>query len=462
GGLSVATSIDVSPVDGLITFEEFAAYALDRGSAPLSLQSVGTGNNGIGQLGAGSAASAPLMKRLDVDGNGRLSAEEFRAGPSSLGGVDFDDDDAISPSELLPRAVSFGFVNPAMPRQVSRPAQFVELAPGASEALARKVLDVYDHAPHSASGDRAVSGSGNDRLSRDEFRVAPELFTRLDADGDGELDFVELQELARDAGAVGLECVLRIGPPVPGQSPVEVALRDTSLHGELHLTPHGVATVFVAGSQLEIIAQPFAGVPQVRMFFQQQFQAADGDNNKYLDKKESQRYFLFNQTFDAMDADDDGKLFEDEVLAYVARREAAAQARTLMNVSDTGRNLFEVLDANRDGRLSRRELLTAPARYQAWDADRDGSLSEEEIPNHFQISFGPGQPEIPGLPMMSFLSAPPRGFGPPGPLTGPAWFQKMDKNHDGDVTRREFLGSRDAFDRLDANRDGVISPEEAR
>ena len=36
----------------------------------------------------------------------------------------------------------------------------------------------------------------------------------------------------------------------------------------------------------------------------------------------------------------------------------------------------------------------------------------------------------------------------------------MDRNHDGDVSRREFLGPRDQFDRLDRDNDGLIDPDE--
>ena len=49
-----------------------------------------------------------------------------------------------------------------------------------------------------------------------------------------------------------------------------------------------------------------------------------------------------------------------------------------------------------------------------------------------------------------------------GAAAGPDWFQKMDRNHDGDVSRREFLGPRDQFDRLDRDNDGLIDPDEAR
>jgi hypothetical protein len=41
------------------------------------------------------------------------------------------------------------------------------------------------------------------------------------------------------------------------------------------------------------------------------------------------------------------------------------------------------------------------------------------------------------------------------------WFRKMDVNGDGDVSPAEFLGTREDFDRIDADRDGLIGPEEA-
>ena len=44
---------------------------------------------------------------------------------------------------------------------------------------------------------------------------------------------------------------------------------------------------------------------------------------------------------------------------------------------------------------------------------------------------------------------------------GPVWFRKMDRNRDGDVSRKEWLGTKEAFDEIDTDRDGLISAEEA-
>ena len=44
---------------------------------------------------------------------------------------------------------------------------------------------------------------------------------------------------------------------------------------------------------------------------------------------------------------------------------------------------------------------------------------------------------------------------------GPIWFQRMDRNQDGDLTWKEFLGPRRVFEELDADHDGLIDPFEA-
>jgi hypothetical protein len=46
-------------------------------------------------------------------------------------------------------------------------------------------------------------------------------------------------------------------------------------------------------------------------------------------------------------------------------------------------------------------------------------------------------------------------------LNGPEWFRRMDRNQDGDVSPREFLGTSTQFTTLDSDQDGLMSAAEA-
>ena len=118
-----------------------------------------------------------------------------------------------------------------------------------------------------------------------------------------------------------------------------------------------------------------------------------------------------------------------------------------------------VVDA--DGRLSPREVRGMPTLIDRFDRDRDGLLSVGEVPRRFRVTFSRG-PVVAANPFGP-VAVPRRMDGQPNPrpTAGPMWFQKMDRNQDGDVSRREFLGTDADFRRIDVDGDGLIDAKEA-
>jgi hypothetical protein len=91
--------------------------------------------------------------------------------------------------------------------------------------------------------------------------------------------------------------------------------------------------------------------------------------------------------------------------------------------------------------------------------DAAPGLGEHEPARRYRIEFARGvfnpfgTPDRPAQ-MQAVVAAKPRPVGP-------IWFQRWDRNNDGDITWREFLGPRDAFEQLDADGDDLIDPREA-
>ncbi len=116
--------------------------------------------------------------------------------------------------------------------------------------------------------------------------------------------------------------------------------------------------------------------------------------------------------------------------------------------------LFSRLDSNHDGRLTVRELRRTAQGIRELDRNADGQLTVAELPElvHFGISLGPIVHQY--IERFDVRTTSAEG-------SGIAWFRRMDRNRDGDLTWSEFLGNRDQFRSLDSDDDGLVSQNEA-
>ncbi|HWB09426.1 MAG TPA: EF-hand domain-containing protein [Pirellulales bacterium] len=145
------------------------------------------------------------------------------------------------------------------------------------------------------------------------------------------------------------------------------------------------------------------------------------------------------------DRDRDGEVSPEELEAWLDTQRLLTHGQLLVSVMSGG-GLFEMLDVNHDGGLCPRELRNGWAVLEGAACTSGESVDLGKVPSVVMIVVSQGYP----------------GSLARTTATGGEWFRKMDRNSDGDISRREFTGSTQVFSKLDVDRDGLISPEEAR
>ena len=99
------------------------------------------------------------------------------------------------------------------------------------------------------------------------------------------------------------------------------------------------------------------------------------------------------------------------------------------------------------------------SRAAAWDANNDGAISKQEVPRLLQVRLSAGS--VGRFHFFDDIDEEATKTTAAHRSAGPLWFRRMDVNGDGDVSRREWLGSEEDFRRIDTDGDGLISLEEA-
>jgi Ca2+-binding EF-hand superfamily protein len=446
--------------DGKVSFDEFVAYYRLTGAQVLRAQPIQPEANNS------TAVTEALFQLMDADGDGKLTKGEVRAVEKLVASRDADEDECLSVEELLPDLSNpvygrRGIPVPQRPGPAGYPTggdrQMVVVyeagrVPG---TITQQVIKRYDK-------------DGDFELTREEIGLDHATFKRLDADGNGKLDGEELDvwrtgtpdlELTLSMAPKAADCVARLSDP---QSARDRGFKITQSEGGRLVLRVGRQPIdFWAFSPLGPTGQP-----SLKQQYGYLFQQAAG-GKKYIEEKDlagpnAVQFQFVRVIFDAADRDGDGKLTQAEFNAYFDLQDSFRNLSLSLTPSVQTPSLFQLLDENRDGRLSVRELRTA------WDR-----LVVLEEPGAEVITKAVIQPSVTlrlsrtfdrfyvnqGMPFVVGFNQNPNGV--PVPQKGPLWFRKMDRNGDGDVSRAEYVGTRAEFDAIDTDRDGLISLDEA-
>jgi Ca2+-binding EF-hand superfamily protein len=412
--------------DGKITRDELSEWYRRIGAAQLQIQIVPVQNQVADRLNtspipvlAAEALNEKIFSLFDANKDGRLCREELARAPAILHRFDLDEDEMVSIEELGEAQVG----NQGMP--ASMPVSL---------------------------------------LSAPRFR--------------GPFFPLELSEMKQELAQrdPDLEFRVELGEKTNRQSGVEVVKgkeRPSLLAKSIRHTFAGTLVIELGPTRIELgrgesISEARIALQRLRRQYRAQFLRSDLDSNGYLDRNEAMHVPLFRNAFRLMDRDGDGKLYEKEVVAYLDKmaelQEAAMRSCATLVVRDQGRGLFNLVDANRDGRLGVREMREMAKLIDSLDRDGDGTLSRREIPHRYRVDVrrGPalGNPTIESVRIAPMVTLDNRPDSPR--RGGPLWLRKMDRNHDGEVSRKEFLGTDEIFGKIDQDGDGYISTDEAK
>jgi Ca2+-binding EF-hand superfamily protein len=442
--------------DGKVTLQELMAYFIKSGCGPVQALTDRERSAGAAPL------TDALFKHLDPKGEGKLSKKALQSAKDTLFALDVNDDELISTEELLPGS-RFAFGGPDKQGK-DKPAPLLALV-NRDEPPAKQA------APLLARYDKEKKG----KLSRSEIDLDEAVFAAFDVDKDGSLDPKELAKWLSEPADLELVVPLReprvpldlldqptFAPDVDKDLSFEMLKRDAQVLSPVAcLSGKADAGLTLASGSafIEIHKERSSqwSIGRRRYEFLQKFQGALR-GEEFVAKKTALRNRELGSLFACLDRNGDGKATEAEFNAFFDLLAEVNRSFTVVMLNERGPCLFELLDTNRDKHLGARELQGAWKYLAAWDKDKDGAISKQEVPRLFQVIVSCGRPARLGA-----IDGVEGGLesADKDRKAGPLWFRTMDVNGDGDVSRREWLGSEEDFRRIDKDGDGLIDAQEA-
>ncbi len=381
-----------------------------------------------------------VFRVLDQDESGLIDLAEMRMAPARIANRDSDFDQCVTFDEFLNEAAAMmpGVVVSALDQDPPGTVHSELLRDATEPILAARLVRRYDQ-------DRDA------HLTASELGWSIARVQQLDADKDDTLSMQELSKISSSEPDLSLDVDISKSAneamKLVGQAnaAIQVARPD------LVRLQRGSLTLNLGYRHRDPLAEAQQNASAA-------FNAIDIDANGYLDRDEIVEHQRFERyLFDAMDRDDDDRVFAEEMLSYVRDYTEPASTTCQVTLLDTGNGFFQILDANADGRISIRELRESEKLLTAV-AGEAAELNPSKLSKSYRIEIQRGGVSLFGRVDRPSVETPTAILKPP---SGPIWFQRMDRNGDGDLTWDEFLGPRDVFHQLDGDHDDLIDESEA-
>ena len=147
-------------------------------------------------------------------------------------------------------------------------------------------------------------------------------------------------------------------------------------------------------------------------------------------------------------------------IQFAAVTSGSSSDQISIGIVSDGYPIAPLLDQNEDGRLTERELRQIPDRLAILDQNNDRQLTKDELKPVVRFAVGYGLCVQDYLGTVRSVVQPNESESTPR-KPAPDWFATLDKNNDGDLNAKEFVGTKEQFQKLDKDKDGLISVEEA-
>lgn len=402
-----------------------------------------------------------LFQKLDLDQNQYLTDEEWLAAPELLHRFDYDDDETLNLVEVMPLLRPLNIGQSATVSAGAQAGLFWLLNESSQTSqLAQQILAQYDGIETKNSrGSRSSEQPLTDgQLTAKELGWSDRLLSEYDLNQDDRMSQTELEQMLKSPPA---QHVWRIRMPLQKKLTVRVwRARNPEEKWQFPRSATSRAKFRLGQSEFEIQARNSrTQFSDVLTFAQLQFLQADANKDSQISNDEFQMLRL-PFSFENVDRDRNEMISREEVKTVIQQTSALSQSQVAMKVDQQSESLFRLLDTDQDRRLEPRELMNAGEKMSVFDKNDDGQLTPTEMKSVYKLTFSLEPPTL-FLGQMGINLADRIQPIITENLAGPEWFRKMDRNLDGDLTPREFIGPTSLFVQFDLDQDGLLDPKEA-